>query len=767
MYDSMPLDGGKFMVSSDDIQKSISEYDKGLEYAEQGFVSKAAAYFLATIRLNPGFMHAYYLLAQYRIFHVDDPLIRQYQFLTHMADVSAEDRAMLHFCLAKIYQDLALPQQVLTQVTLAHAYLPQVSIWERYLANVNRVIRAFPPAFFAKRMGYGVQGVAPIFLMGLPQSGVARVDAVLRQCHGTVSVQGGRGVRALIDTLNLATQGECEYPENMQALDIASTQQLGNAYLSYLEQIGTADTALVIDSCEDYIEHLGLISVLFPQAKIILCHRDPVEVCLAQYCQQSLLQPTPAVQLSDLGMRYHAYLKLVQHWMMCLPVTLQVMQVQYDDWMTEPDAIPQLLAFCGLDTVQVGRLPESVSAFDAPGWAAAYIDCVPELTRVLGTQDTQALAYQQAALCQYEMGHYAESQRLLRRAIKSDKTFTQSYLTLFQQKRFVREDDDIGMVQRCLAEKSLRPEQRADCQFALAKAYDDLHFDEQAFALCEQANAAVRVPFHEAAWACLVDEVMAAFHETQMQKCRDGGHNTAQPIFVFGMPGSGLTWVEHRISCHPDVQSVGAQWVLDRLVTALPHIVPTEQAYPQCVPQLSSVLLEQLALTYIETLEAHVSGPVLRLLDNTSTHFLHLGLLAMMFPQAKFIHCRRHPVDTCLSCYFQPYSVDGPDVYGFGLAQLGRYYHHYQRLMTHWQTVLPNAIYAIEYERWVHRPIEESRQLLAFCGLQWHAGCEQSHLNQRNIQGNHAWQVRQPVYQQKPRRTRYQQHLSELRQGLS
>lgn len=754
------------MVSNGDIEKSILEYDKGIEYVQQGFVDKAAAFFLSAVRLNPGFVHAYYLLAMNRTFHPDDRLIPHYQSLIHSAHVSDADRVVLHFALAKIYQDLNLPDQVLSQVRLAHAHSPCTLAWEKQLAKVNRLIRAFPQALFAKRQADGRRDVSPVFLMGLPQSGIEQVEAALNQCQGALSIREGGGIQALIQTLDLATQGEQRYPDNVKALDFESTQQLANGYLTYLEQHTTAGIEVVIDTACEYIEHLGLISLLFPQAKILLCHRDPLETCLAQYCQPPPPDGTETQDLTHLGMLFQAYVKLVRHWMASLPVTLQVMQVQYEDWISEPDAIPQLLAFCGLDTVQAVCTPDSVRVFEQAGWGAAYVDWVPELVALLSLPDARAVAYEQAALRQYEAGAYEQSQRYLRRALKQEETLTAVYPALFRQQRFTEEAGDVSAAQACLAALDLTPEQQANCQFALAKAYEDLAFDTQAFAVCEQANAATCVAFDETAWAQHIDDIITAFHETHWQKCRDWAHHTAAPIFVFGLPGSGLSWVEHRLASHPSVQAVNEHTMMQRLATGLPHITQAEQAYPQCLSALSAEVVEQLAQTYLETLEAQVSGPVVQLLEKNATHFLHLGLLAMMFPQAKFIHCRRHPMETCLSCYFQPPSASGYAVYAYDLPALGRYYHHYQRLMDHWHTVLPVSIYAMEYEQWVHQPIQASRQLLDFCGLSWQPECEQSHLSQRRIVGNHAWQVRQPVYQSPSRRARYSAHLAALSQGL-
>jgi len=152
-----------------------------------------------------------------------------------------------------------------------------------------------------------------------------------------------------------------------------------------------------------------------------------------------------------------------------------------------------------------------------------------------------------------------------------------------------------------------------------------------------------------------------------------------------------------------------------------------------------------LAATYLERL-ARLNPEGKRLVVNKMpSNFLYLGLIYMMFPRARVIHCLRDPLDTCLSC-FKQYFV-GPQPFAYDLEELGRYYGAYQRLMEHWRTVLPGYMFELQYETLVQAPEQQMQQLLAYCGLDWDERCLEFHRQERQVRTASSAQVRQPIYQ--------------------
>ncbi len=148
------------------------------------------------------------------------------------------------------------------------------------------------------------------------------------------------------------------------------------------------------------------------------------------------------------------------------------------------------------------------------------------------------------------------------------------------------------------------------------------------------------------------------------------------------------------------------------------------------------------------------------------TNFFNLGLIALMFPNARVIHCRRDPLDVCLSIYFHQFARGL--IYAYDLTVLAVYYRQYKRLMEHWHAVLPLEIHEVQYEKLIADQEVVSRRLIDYCGLPWDEGCLEYYKNDRPVQTMSNWQVRQPIYTDSIQRwKRYEKHLDELKQALA
>ena len=120
-------------------------------------------------------------------------------------------------------------------------------------------------------------------------------------------------------------------------------------------------------------------------------------------------------------------------------------------------------------------------------------------------------------------------------------------------------------------------------------------------------------------------------------------------------------------------------------------------------------------------------------------------LITAQVPNAKIIHVKRNPVDTCVSAFTRLFNKSQHQSYD--LSELGRYYRDYLSIMAHWRSVLPaDAFYEIEYEQLVANQEEESKKLIAYCGLEWSDACLNPHKTERNVKTASVIQVRQPVY---------------------
>ena len=181
-------------------------------------------------------------------------------------------------------------------------------------------------------------------------------------------------------------------------------------------------------------------------------------------------------------------------------------------------------------------------------------------------------------------------------------------------------------------------------------------------------------------------------------------------------------------------------------------------------PTLDGARLTAAAEAYLHSLSARAEGAI-RATDKMPYNFLNLGLIALLFPKAKVIHCRRDPLDSCLSCYFQDFARG--NLQTFDLRNVGLYYRQYQRLMDHWRDVLDLTILDVSYESHVEDPEGTCRGILDFLGLDWDPACLQFHESKRHVRTASRDQVTKPIYRSSVARWKnYESHLAPLKEAL-
>jgi hypothetical protein len=309
----------------------------------------------------------------------------------------------------------------------------------------------------------------------------------------------------------------------------------------------------------------------------------------------------------------------------------------------------------------------------------------------------------------------------------------------------------------CLQRRELMSWQRQAVLFALGKAHDDLGEYAAAMRHFEAANAlrGAQSRFDRERLVRHTTNVIAATPPGFLRA--DLGVEDATPILIVGMPRSGTTLVEQILSSHPDVAAGGELDFWGRLNQGGVGVFdPTEAAGT----------VQRVAGDYLAVLRA-VAPDAMRVTDKMPFNFFLLGMIRQAFPHATIVHCRRHPIDTCLSIYVTDFQTR----YDFASdrGSLVLVYREYLRMMAHWRKVLPpDHCIDVEYETLVADPAPITRRLVAACGLEWNDACLAPNRNRRAIATASLWQARQPIYNTSVERwRRYQPWLGELRELLA
>ena len=237
-----------------------------------------------------------------------------------------------------------------------------------------------------------------------------------------------------------------------------------------------------------------------------------------------------------------------------------------------------------------------------------------------------------------------------------------------------------------------------------------------------------------------------------------------RPVFIVGMPRSGTSLTEQILASHPEVFGAGELNDINESIAKLPAMIRNNNTYPGCIKDLNQEIADKLAQEYLTRLDSF-STEKKRITDKMPHNFVNLGLISLLFPEARIIHCLRDPRDTCLSLYFQDFGWIHP--YATRLENLGNYYVQYKRLMKHWTSVLDTPILTIQYEDIISDQEHISRELVNFCGLDWHDDCLQFYASTRTVATASYDQVRQPIYKKSIGRWKnYEKHLDPLTMAL-
>lgn len=385
-------------------------------------------------------------------------------------------------------------------------------------------------------------------------------------------------------------------------------------------------------------------------------------------------------------------------------------------------------------------------------------EAIEEYTRVIAAKPNDAHAHNNMGRSYREMGQRDEAEACFRDAVKADPGYAIAYFNISQLRKFTEQTDDVHRMRELFDTPSTSDADRIHLGFGLTKVFDDLNDADQASAYMIKGNELKRktLSYDIALWEAWESWITDNFPEKTFAEASDAGDTNNQPILVLGMPRSGTTLVEQILSSHSQVFGAGELGILEGLATA--------SEYPDKPPDLSAKALKKLARGYASGLDVLAPGSP-RIVDKGLGNYYFLGLIALALPNARIIHCRRDPMDTCLSC-FKLLFRRGQE-FTYDQAELGAYYRLYSRVMAHWNQVLPGRILEMTYEDVVADQEGESRRLLEFCGLEWEDACLQFHKTDRRVATASAEQVRRPIYKSSVKRwADYRRHLAPLEGAL-
>jgi tetratricopeptide (TPR) repeat protein len=366
--------------------------------------------------------------------------------------------------------------------------------------------------------------------------------------------------------------------------------------------------------------------------------------------------------------------------------------------------------------------------------AAAEESCHSALR--LAPDDADSVAF--LAELHADRGEFTEAEALFKRALELAPDLPAAWAGLARCRRMTDSDSSwLAVAQRLVAGK-LPLRQEIYMRFAIGKYFDDVKNYEQAFHSYQQANELTRkygAVFDRSELTRQVDRILHAYGREWLSGVRYHDALSERPIFIIGMPRSGTSLAEQILASHPAVFGAGE----------LPFWHDAAKVFDSSALDIATEasMIGDFAQAYLRQL-GELSPDAPRVVDKMPTNFKLLGLIHAALPNARIIHMRRSSIDTCLSIYFQNFSI--AHAYASDLEDLAHYYSEYLRLMEHWRAALPEgAILDVSYEELVSHPQPSIRRMLEFVGLPWDERCLDFHATSRTVITPSKWQVRQKI----------------------
>jgi len=474
------------------------------------------------------------------------------------------------------------------------------------------------------------------------------------------------------------------------------------------------------------------------------------------YNQALRLDPNLAQAHANLGLT----LQQEERWDEALPWLRQATELQ-------PDSLA-FLALLAEAAVDRERHDEAIGCYqkmleldssaavthNALGWllqeAGRLDESNEHLRTALRLRPGLAIAHVNLGGVYEKRGDFGAAETSFRAALGDEDASSPALARLAMLLRDKLPDDDREAIERRLAGPVSAEPARVNLLFGLAYVWDARQNYVEAAGCARQANALTlaqlerrKLAYQPAEHERLVSGLIEALDPSFFARLAGSGRDTERPVFIVGLPRSGTTLIEQILASHSQIHGAGELPLAGQAFQAIPDLLNRSLPPAACIAGLSGDAARELAAWYEEQLRELDGGKSARIVDKMPDNYLHLGLLATLFPSAVFIHCRRNLRDTALSCWMTGFRGVR---WASNTRHIATRFQQYHRVMDHWRTVLPAPIHVVDYEETVADLERVTRRLLSACGMGWEPACLDFHRTPRPVRTASSIQVRQPVY---------------------
>ncbi len=395
-----------------------------------------------------------------------------------------------------------------------------------------------------------------------------------------------------------------------------------------------------------------------------------------------------------------------------------------------------------------------------------FTEAMAAYREVIRLRPTFALGHCNLGNLLEELGDLSAAEDSYRTALHCDPDLPAAHVQLATLLRGKLPDEDLNALRQLLGRPHLAIGKRLALHFGLAHVLDArgdypaaAEHMRQGNTLCQTLWRHQGQSYDPQAHTAFVDRLLTHTTPEFFTRLHGVGSPSERPVFIVGLPRSGTTLTEQILASHPQVFGAGELNHVKEAFDALPRLLHTQAAPVDALLHLNRESAAQIAARHLDGL-AGLDPTAARVVDKMPDNYLYLGLIAVLFPNARIIHCRRDLRDVAVSCWMTNFRhirwAADPE-------HIAARFTDYRRLMDHWRQALPLPLLEVDYEETVADLEGVARRLVSWCGLEWDPACLAFHETARPVRTASVTQVRQPIYGRSVARWRhYETELAPL-----
>jgi len=344
------------------------------------------------------------------------------------------------------------------------------------------------------------------------------------------------------------------------------------------------------------------------------------------------------------------------------------------------------------------------------------------------------------------IGNFEEAKKNLNKTIDLNPNFVLAHRALSRITKYKVDDKHLLQLINLYNGKNIQKNnEQIELGFALGKAFEDVNEYQKSFKFYNEANSIYRknIKYSVEEENKFFLNIKNTFNSKIFKQFKKTGSLSDSPIFIVGMPRSGTTLVEQIISSHSSVFGADEVETIPFLINKYFNNKNEDFIFSN-LDKTKIDNFKTIGDEYVEKMKVFSKNSKITT-DKLPINFLSIGLIKLILPNAKIIHCKRNAKDNIFSIFKNNFTSNKVS-YAYDLSETVAYYNIYTEIMNHWNEVLPNFIYTINYEKIISNLNEETKKLLKFCNLSWSDDCLKFYNNKRPIKTASDVQVRNKIY---------------------